>query len=309
MKTTIYTHESALAHDTGESHPECTNRLSVIYDLLDTPPFDTLLRVKPPPAGMEHLLLAHRPDYIQKIEDMIPPMDVVDWGGEVILSPGTWEAALRAVGAGCLAVDDIFQNKTTRAFCAMRPPGHHALPDHAMGFCLFNNIFIAARHAQTSYGVKKIAIIDFDVHHGNGTDHMTRSHDGSILFISTHQYPLWPMSGHPDDNEESVQNWILPPGSGSEIFQMVYETKVFPAINAFEPEMIMISAGFDAHRDDPLGGLNLTADDFEWVTRHLCALANLTAEGRVLSLLEGGYDLNALQESVSAHLRALISPG
>lgn len=301
MKTTIYTHPSALTHDTGPGHPERVERLTVLEDVFAGLP----RRTDSPAATLDQLLLAHRLDYIQDIESTVPTHGYVDLENEVVLSAGSWNAALHAAGTVCAAVDDIAAGLTTRAFCAVRPPGHHAFPDRAMGFCLFNNIFIAARHAQEKHGFKKIAIVDFDVHHGNGTDAMTRAHDGSILFISTHQYPLWPMSGIPDDNEDCVQNWTFPAGTGSDVFRKTYEQKIFPALDHFEPDLIMISAGFDAHADDPLGGLNLTHEDYGWVTQKITALADAHAGGRVISVLEGGYDLNALKQSVKAHLSAL----
>ncbi len=307
MKTTIYTHDSALTHDTGAHHPEQMARMATLMSLFDSLPFDKFSRSSAPCAPMEYLLYAHRMDYIQAIKDAIPPTGIFDLNGEVVLSPGTWHAALHAAGGVCRAVDDVVSGKTRRAFCAMRPPGHHALADKAMGFCLFNNVFIAARHAQIKYGLHKIAIVDFDVHHGNGTDAMTRAHDGSVLFISTHQYPLWPMSGLPEDNEPCVQNWTFPPGTDSALFRKTYDERVIPALNAFKPELILISAGFDAHRDDPIGGMNLTEDDYDWVTRALCTVANESAGGKVISVLEGGYDLNALKSCTAAHLNALAA--
>lgn len=307
MKTTIYTHESFFRHDTGLGHPERAARLDALRTLFDKTPFADLPRGNVPVATMDQILLAHTWDYIQSIEAAIPADGYVDLEGEAVLSPGTWEAALHAAGAVCAAVDDIAAGHTARAFCAVRPPGHHALPARAMGFCLFNNIFIGARHAQAKHGIGNIAIVDFDVHHGNGTDAMTRAHDGSILFISSHQYPLWPMSGLPEDNEECVQNWTLPPGAGSDEFHALYEKKVFPALENFKPELIFISAGFDAHADDPLGGLNLGAEDYAWITQRIGDIAGRYAKGRIVSVLEGGYDLPGLTESVQAHVRALMA--
>lgn len=307
MKTTIYTHESFFRHDTGPGHPERIARLDALRTLFDKPPFADLPRGRVPAATMDQIILAHTWDYIQSIEAAIPADGYVDLAGEVVLSPDTWDAALHAAGAVCAAVDDIAAGRTARAFCAVRPPGHHALPAHAMGFCLFNNVFIGTRHAQTKYGIGNIAIVDFDVHHGNGTDAMTRAHDGSILFISSHQYPLWPMSGLPEDNEECVQNWTLPPGAGSDEFRALYEKKVFPALEDFKPELIFISAGFDAHADDPLGGLNLGAQDYAWVTQRIGDIAGRYAKARIVSVLEGGYDLPGLTESIRAHVSALIA--
>jgi acetoin utilization deacetylase AcuC-like enzyme len=305
MKTTIYTHRSALLHDTGPSHPERAERIAVIQELLTEAPFATLPRGAVMPATEAQLLLAHPYHYIEKIKRAVPDNGYALLDDDTVLSPHTWDAALHAVGAVCGAVDDIATGKTTRAFCAMRPPGHHAEPALSMGFCLFNSIFIGARHAQTAHGFQKIAIVDFDVHHGNGTDSMARHHDGSILFISTHQYPLWPMTGLEEDNDECVMNFALPPNSGSQHFRTLYETKIFPALDQFAPDLIMISAGFDAHRLDPLAQINLEAEDFGWVTEKLCALAAKHSKERVVSVLEGGYHLEALAASVCAHLAAL----
>lgn len=300
MKTTIYTHELALRHETGPGHPERPERLRALTGILRNYP-----HVTPDPATQEQILRAHPLHYIQAIEDAIPAADLAYLDGDTVLSPDSYAAALLAAGAACRAVDDVMTGKTQTAFCAMRPPGHHAEPDRAMGFCLFNNIFIAARHAQEAHKVKKIAIVDFDVHHGNGTDAHIRRHDGSILFISTHQYPLWPMSGLEEDNEESVLNFTLPAGADGVAFRRLYETKVFPALNAFAPELLLISAGFDGHRDDPLAQWNLTEDDYEWVTRNLKKIAAAHGHGKIVSVLEGGYDARALAASVTAHLRGL----
>ena len=208
MKTTIYTHDSGLRHDTGFSHPERIDRLKVVQELLGTAPYAALPRGVVKPAAEDRLTLAHPFQYIEHIRDSIPDHGHNQIDADTIISPGSWDAALHGAGAVCAAVDDIAAGKTTRAFCAMRPPGHHAEPSVSMGFCLFNNIFIGARHAQEKHGIQKIAIVDFDVHHGNGTDTMARRHDGSILFISTHQYPLWPMTGLEEGVCDYIQQYI-----------------------------------------------------------------------------------------------------
>ncbi len=305
MKTTIYTDAAGLSHDTGADHPECVERLRVIQDLLAQPPYASLPRGTITPASEEQLLLAHPYHYVETIRKAMPDHGQVRLDGDTVVSPGSWEAALHAAGAVCSAVDDVAAGKTSRAFCAVRPPGHHAEPAASMGFCLFNNIFIGARHAQDAHGIEKIAIVDFDVHHGNGTDAMTRRHDGSILFISSHQHPLWPMTGLEEDNDESVMNFRRTPNSGSEQFRSLYNQKIFPALTHFAPDMILISAGFDAHKDDPLAQINLETEDFGWVTAQLCAIADKCAAGRVISILEGGYNLGALRASVAAHLDAM----
>lgn len=287
-------------HDTGPASLERAERLRALAHALTDYP-QTIARA----ATQDQLLLAHPLHYIQMIEDATPASGMAALDSDTTLSPHSYDAALHAAGAACQAVDDVVSGKIKTAFCAMRPPGHHAEPNRARGFCFFNNIFIAARHAQTAHNVKKIAIIDFDVHHGNGTDLMTRYHDGSILYISTHQYPLFPMSGLEEDNEDSVRNFTLPAGADSAAFRKLYETKVFPALNKFAPDLLLISAGFDGHRDDPYANWNLSEDDFGWVTRELKKIAEAHGHGKIVSVLEGGYDLAALAASVKAHLAAL----
>lgn len=303
-KTTVYADEIALLHDTGHSHPERPDRMRVILELLGEKPFSDLPRGTITPANEGHLLLAHPLRYIEHVHAMMPEKGRTNLDSETILSPHSWECAMAAAGAAVSAIDDIANKKTTRAFCAMRPPGHHAEQTVSMGFCLFNNIFIAARHAQNC-GFKKIAIVDFDVHHGNGTDAMARMHDGSIFFVSTHQYPLWPMTGLEEDNEESVLNFTLAPYTGSKEMRSLYEAKVFPAVETFKPDLILSSAGFDAHRDDPIAQLNWDEDDFQWVTEKLCALADKHCGGKIMTVLEGGYNLDALKASVAVHLATL----
>ncbi len=305
MKTTYYTNYTGLKHDTGMAHPECIDRLRTVQNLMETAPFDTYPRGEVRSATEDDILRAHPYSYFEHVMENIPERGNTTFDSDTIVSPGSWQAALDAAGALCSAINDIANGKTQRAFCAVRPPGHHAEPSKSMGFCLFNNVFIGARYAQDVHGFQKIAIVDFDVHHGNGTDAMTRRHDGSILFISTHQYPLWPMTGLEEDNEECVMNFTLPPASGSENFRSLYEKKVFPALTRFAPDLLLLSAGFDAHKDDPLAQINLETEDFGWVTERLCAIADQTAGGRVASILEGGYDLDALKASVAAHLTAL----
>ncbi len=304
-RTTVYADDIALLHDTGHSHPERPDRMRVILDLLTEKPYSDLPRGTIRPASEDQILLAHPLRYIEHVAAIIPEKGHKQIDSDTIVSPQSWECALAAAGAACSAIDDIAGGKTTRAFCAMRPPGHHAEQTVSMGFCLFNNIFIAARHAQKAYGFKKIAIVDFDVHHGNGTDAMTRMHDGSILFISTHQYPLWPMTGLEEDNDESVLNFTLAPFTGSDEFKKLYETKVFPAVDAFKPDLLLVSAGFDAHKADPYAQLNWETEDFGWVTKKLCALADKHCGGKMMTVLEGGYNLEALKASVAVHLATL----
>jgi len=242
--------------------------------------------------------------YIEALQDAMPDCDLVRLDSDTIASPGTWDAAVCAAGAVCRAVEDVVSCKTSRAFCANRPPGHHAEPSKPMGFCLFNNVFVGALHAQ-SLGLEKIAIIDFDVHHGNGSDAMARLHE-NVFYISSHQWPLYPGTGGPDEQiDNRIMNIPLPAGTGSTRFRAAYEDNVFPALHAFKPDLVMISAGFDAHRDDPLAQMELIQEDFSWITKALCDISNLYSQGRVVSVLEGGYNLDALKTSVAAHLGAL----
>ncbi|PZQ44544.1 MAG: acetoin utilization protein [Micavibrio aeruginosavorus] len=305
MTVTLYTHDSGLRHDTPDGHPERADRLRTLMALFNEKPFSDFPRGTIKPATEEQLLYGHRFDYIEKVRHAIPQEGRRALDSDTIVSVDSLEAAFYAAGAPCSAVDDIAAGKTRRAFCAMRPPGHHAEAAVARGFCLFNNIFLGARHAQEAHGFGKIAIVDFDVHQGNGTDKMTRAHDGSILYISTHQGGIFPNEGFEGDNEECVMNFELATGSGSKTFRSLYEQKVFPALTRFAPELLMISAGFDAHKDDPLANLMLESEDFGWVTQKLCAIADATAQGRIVSVLEGGYHLEALKTSATSHLRAL----
>jgi acetoin utilization deacetylase AcuC-like enzyme len=225
--------------------------------------------------------------------------------GDTAVSPGSWEAALRAAGAVCQAVDDIMAGKCERAFCAVRPPGHHAFPDHAEGFCLFNNIFIGALHAQAKHGIKRVAIVDFDVHHGNGSDFMARQHNG-VFYASTHQWPLYPGTGLMEDNIAGrIVNVPLASGDGSLSFRNAWSNVILPELDAFKPVLLMISAGFDAHQDDPLANINLTEDDFRWITGEFVNIAGRHCDGRIVSVLEGGYNLDALKASTASHLSAL----
>lgn len=320
MELIIYTSAFSKRHDTGHAHPESPARIAVLEELLDT--LDYTVK-QATPAELEQIMLAHTENYISDLQETIPDQGLMTRDNETIFSPDSYDAALHAAGAVCNAVDDIFEGypgecppacghdghkNAPRAFCLIRPPGHHAEASHELGFCLFNNVFIGARHAQEKYGVKKIAIIDFDVHHGNGTENMCRKHnkehpDHPIFYISSHGFPLFPMSGDPKDNNDTLLNIYLPENCDSAQFRELYEEQVFPALNSFAPDLLMISAGFDAHKEDPLANMNLETEDYGWVTENLCKTCPPGTP--VISVLEGGYHLEALKNGIEAHLSAL----
>ena len=308
MTTLLYTHPSFLQHDTGLGHPESAERLRAIEKALSRPEFAALVRKEAAPASIDQLRLIHTQSHIDRVFTAVPKIGHAYLDADTVISPDSGKAALHAVGAACAAVDAVFAREAGNTFCAVRPPGHHAEPDAAMGFCLFNNVAIAAEHARSRHGVKRVAIVDFDVHHGNGTQAAFRSQP-EVLYASTHQYPWYPGTGAA--NEAGIGNIFnvpLPAGSGSAEFRAAMTGKIFPAVDAFKPALILISAGFDAHRDDPLASLNWMEEDYAWVTREILDLADRHAGGRLVSVLEGGYDLHALAASVSAHVRALMRP-
>jgi acetoin utilization deacetylase AcuC-like enzyme len=305
LKIKLYTHDTFLEHDTGSGHPEHSGRLKSVLDAAGSIPGITIDK-DIMEAGRELLLLVHDEEYIDTIEQISPRSGYVYADPDTVISPVSLEAARRAAGAVCKAVDDCASGTTERAFCAVRPPGHHAEKDRSMGFCLFNNISISAMHALNS-GFKRVAIVDFDVHHGNGTHQVAMKHEG-IFLISSHQWPLFPGTGRAEDNIEGrVLNIPLTPGSGSGEFREVYQAKVFPALHEYRPDLLFISAGFDGHRDDPLAGLELVEEDYGWVTGELAKIADRYCEGKIISVLEGGYDLEALKKSVTAHFQALTN--
>jgi acetoin utilization deacetylase AcuC-like enzyme len=311
MKTALFSHPACLAHAPPRGHPERPDRLAAVLEALDGPEFQGLARESAPLASRESLCRAHARALVERIlgplddaarRDGYAPIDA-----DTVMSAGSAEAALRAAGAVIAAVDWAMARCARNAFCAVRPPGHHAERSRAMGFCLFNNVAIGALHARAAHGLSRIAVVDFDVHHGNGTQDIFFD-DANLFYASTHQMPLYPGTGFADERgvAGNVLNCPQRPGAGSSDFRAIYSDSVLPALERFAPDFIFISAGFDAHRDDPLAQLDLVADDFAWVTREICAIAARVCNGRVVSSLEGGYDLDALARSSAAHARALM---
>jgi acetoin utilization deacetylase AcuC-like enzyme len=307
MTTLLYMHPSSLEHDPGPGHPESPARIRAIEAAFEQDGLDGALRREPPRASREQLERVHDERFVEQILGAVPSSGYVRIDADTVMSPGSGEAALRAAGAACAAVDALVAGEAANAFCALRPPGHHAEPDRSMGFCLFNNIAIGARHALAVYDLGRVSIFDFDVHHGNGTQ-AAFEREPRVQYLSTHQWPLYPGTGaRRETGVGNIVNRPLPAGTGSKEWRAVVGADILPAIDRFAPELIMISAGFDAHRRDPLAMLELTEDDYGWVTRELVALAQQHASGRVISVLEGGYDLTALANSSLAHLNALRS--
>jgi len=306
MSTVLYSHRACLDHETGLVHPESPDRLRAVLHALEAEDFAYLDRRDAPRASREQLIRAHRPAYVDRLLQLIPQEGTVHLDPDTPVSSGSGEAALRAAGATCAAVDAVVEGSARNAFCAVRPPGHHAEPGRAMGFCLFNNIAIAAFHARAVHGLRRIAVVDFDVHHGNGTQAMFE-HDADLFYASTHQWPLYPGTGHPSERGlGNILNLALAPGAGSPEFRAALRERLLPSLDGFAPELILISAGFDGHANDPLAELNLIDADYAWVTEQLCRLADRHAGGRVVSALEGGYNLNALASACSAHVKALM---
>jgi acetoin utilization deacetylase AcuC-like enzyme len=307
MATALFTHPACLLHDNGPLHPESPERLKAILAELEKTEFKSLKRHEAPQATIGQIATVHDGVYIDDIFAFMPRKSYFVLDFDISLCPSSGEAALRAAGALIAAVDEVMSGNITNAFCAVRPPGHHAAQPPSSGFCLFNNIAIGAAHAIEQHDLKRIAIVDFDVHHGNGTENWAKQQD-KVLFISSHQFPLWPGSGRKEDKgpNGNIINIPLPPDSGSVEFRAAMENIALPALADFKPELIMISAGFDAHRDDPLANLQWIEDDFSWITMQLGTLAKLHCRGRIVSTLEGGYNLTALAKCVGAHVKALI---
>ncbi|WP_170550181.1 histone deacetylase family protein [Ruegeria atlantica] len=304
MKTALLTHADCLEHVTPDGHPERVARLEHILHALES--LD-LNRVTAPLAADDDLLRIHPDSYIRDVRKMRPAEGFAQIDGDTFMSPGSVDAAYRAAGAVVRAVDMVLGGEAPNAFCAIRPPGHHAETDTAMGFCLFGNAALAAKHALDHHGVNRVAVVDFDVHHGNGTQDLLWD-EKRALVITSQQMPLWPGSGRPDETGayETILNIPLSPGSGGAEMRAAYETQAFPRLRAFKPDLIIISAGFDAHQDDPLANLNWSTGDFAWVTAELCKIAQDLCRGRIVSTLEGGYDLNALAQATRAHVEELM---
>jgi acetoin utilization deacetylase AcuC-like enzyme len=307
MTTLLYTHPACLEHDPGPHHPESPARLRAVINALADPEFATLERREAPEAALEDLLRVHPRPHIERVLRAVPKAGHVGIDADTVLSPASGMAALRAAGAVVAAVDAVAVREANNAFCAVRPPGHHAEPGRAMGFCLFNNIAVGAQRARAAHNLHRIAVVDFDVHHGNGTQAAFKADDG-LFYASTHQSPLYPGTGSASEiGVGNIVNAPLKPMAGSSQFRAAMRERILPALEAFRPEFMLISAGFDAHRSDPLAQLLLDEEDYAWITERLLDIASRHAGGRLVSALEGGYDLPALGASVAAHIRVLMS--
>src|SRR5437588_8377990 len=307
MTTLLYTHPACLEHDPGPYHPESPVRLRAILEALEAPEFARLERRAAPEAAIEDLMRVHPRALVERLLAAVPETGHRGIDADTILSPASGRAALRAAGAVTAAVDAVVGGEADNAFCAVRPPGHHAEPGRAMGFCLFNNVAVGALRAREAHGLARVAVVDFDVHHGNGTQ-ACFADDASLFYASTHQFPLYPGTGAASETGVgNIVNAPLPPLAGSQQFRMAMTRKILPALEAFRPEMVLISAGFDAHRHDPLAQLLLEEADYAWATEQLLEIARRHAGGRVIATLEGGYDLAALAASAAAHVRVLMS--
>jgi acetoin utilization deacetylase AcuC-like enzyme len=307
MSTLLISHPAFLEHLTPLGHPERPDRLRAIERALEDEKFQTLARSQAPLASLETVALCHPMEYIVAVREAAPREGLIQLDADTAMSPGTFEAALRAAGGAIHAVDEVLTKKAANAFVAARPPGHHAETARPMGFCLFDNAAIAARYSQQRYGLASAAIVDFDVHHGNGSQEIFWA-DKTVMYCSTHQMPLFPGTGAVGETGEhnTIVNAPLRPGDGSAAFRAAFETRILPRLGEFRPELVVISAGFDAHMRDPLANINLAEADFVWATQKIMDLADGCAGGRVISLLEGGYDLQALGNSVAAHVATLM---
>lgn len=306
MPLAIISHPDCRLHDPGPLHPDRPERLDAIQDRLIASGLDFVCRhYDAPLAGREQLVRAHDPDYVDRIFRLAPSEGQIEIDGDTVMTPHTLQAARRAAGAAVMAVDLVMTGEASTAFCAVRPPGHHAERGRAMGFCLFNNVAVGACHAMEQHGIERVAIVDFDVHHGNGTEDIFRG-DRRVLFCSSFQHPFYPYSGYEADTARLV-SIPLPAGSGGPLFRQKISERWLPALEAFKPEFVLVSAGFDGHVLDDMSGLALREADFEWVTERVLEVARRHAKGRLVSVLEGGYELGALGRSVVSHLKPMLS--
>jgi len=307
MTTLLFSHQSCLDHDPGAYHPESPARLHAVLAALAAPEFSRLQRREAPAAAIDDLARVHPQRFVERLLAAVPREGHVAIDADTVMSPASGSASLHAAGAVVAAVDAVVAGEADNAFCAVRPPGHHAEPTRAMGFCLFNNVAVGALRAREVHGLERVAVIDFDVHHGNGTQ-ARFADDASLFYGSTHQFPLYPGTGAASETGiGNIVNVPLPPMSGSRQFRLGMTRELLPALDAFRPKMLLISAGFDAHRSDPLAQLMLEEADYTWITERLIEIARRHAAGRVVSTLEGGYDLAALGTSAAAHVRVLMT--
>ncbi len=310
MDTWIYTHADCLEHRPGPGHPEAPQRLEAVLAALQHESFAALQWQQAPLGTREQVLRVHAEHYVSAVERAAPVegYQLLD-GGDTVMSPGSWQAVMRCVGAACAGVDAVIEGRARNVFCATRPCGHHAEADRAMGFCIFNQAAIAALHARARHGVKRVAVVDFDVHHGNGTQNCFYG-DPDLFYGSSHQSPFYPGTGSRAESgvAGNIVNIPLARGSDPALFRRAMRDELLPALRAFAPELLIISAGFDAHHLDPLGGLALTDDDFHWITRELMRAVADGADGRIVSTLEGGYSQQGLASGTAAHVHALMQP-
>jgi acetoin utilization deacetylase AcuC-like enzyme len=307
MPTLYITHPAYLNHLTPAGHPERPDRLRALEQAFAGEAFQSLTRMEAPIAPDEIVALCHPVDYIKSIRDASPNQGTIHLDSDTAMSPGSLQAALRAAGGGMLAVDEVMAGKAANAFVAVRPPGHHAETARPMGFCLFNSAAITARYAQRKHGAGRVAIVDFDVHHGNGSQDIFWS-DQSVLYCSTHEMPLYPGTGAVSERGafNTIVNAPLRAGDGGDAFREAFDTVILPRLREFRPDVLVISAGFDAHTRDPLANLNLVEADYIWATQKLMDIADESANGRIVSMLEGGYDLQGLSRSAAAHVSVLM---
>ena len=308
MATSLYTHPDCIAHDPGPHHPEHPDRLRAVLAALEGPEFAGLVRHEAPKADVAQIALNHEAWYVEAILANLPTRGYAHLDADTAVSPRSGDAALRAAGAICAAIDEVVAGKIANAFCAVRPPGHHAEAARAMGFCVFNSVAVGAKHARAAHGLKRIAVLDFDVHHGNGTQNSFWD-DAGLFYGSSHQSPFYPGTGaeYERGTRDNIANVELPAGAGAEEFRAGWSNRILPALDRFGPDLVIVSAGFDAHDDDPLASLRLHEDDYAWITGEIMAIAKARASGRLVSSLEGGYDLRALAASAAAHVRVLMA--